>query len=153
MNEEAIFAALAARMDLVTWTRADASVHEFQVKSRRVKMFSDAAVQPACYQAEPADTENQITGMPYKTVLEAFWIIYHDVSRDMNAIGTTENNLIIQACRVALAPLPADVGFQDKRNTLGSLVHHCFIQGRIFKEPGDLDGQAMLTVPIKLLVP
>lgn len=153
MDEELIYAALAARMADVEWTRGDASVHQFKVTSRRVKMFSDATVQPACYQAEPASSEGQVTGMPYKTILEAFWIIYHNVSKDKNAIGTTENNLIVKGCREALAPRPTDVGFLDKRNTLGQLVHHCFIQGRIFKEPGDLDGQAMLTIPIKLLVP
>lgn len=153
MDEEAIYAALAARMDLVEWTRADASVHSFKLTSRRVKLFTDAPVQPCCYQAEPASSEGQVTGMPYKTILEAFWIIYHQVGNDNNAIPTIENNLIVGGCRRALAPLPTDVGFLDKRNTLGQLVYHCFISGRIFKEPGDMDGQGMLTIPIKLLVP
>lgn len=153
MDEEAIFVELFARMDLVTWTRADATEHQFKVKSRRVKLFSDAPVQPACYQAEHNTTEGQVTGMPYKTVLDASWIIYQNVARDAKAAPATENNLIVDACRRALAPLPTDVGFLDKRNTLGQLVHHCFIQGRIFKDPGDLDGQGMLVIPIKLLVP
>lgn len=153
IDEELIFATLAERMDLVRWTRADASEHQFKVKSRRVKLFSDASVQPACYQAEHGTTEQQVTGIPYKTVLEASWIIYQNVARDTNSVPAIENNLIIGGCRAALAPLPTDVGFPDKRNTLGRLVHHCFIQGRIFKDPGDTDGQGMLVIPIKLLVP
>lgn len=153
MDEEVIYAALAARMATVSWTRADTSTHVFKLTSRRVKMFSDANVQPCCYQAEPASSEGQVTGMPYKTTLEAFWIIYHQVAKDAKAIPTIENNLIVKACRAALAPLPTDVGFLDRRNTLGGLVYHCFISGRIYKEPGDLDGQGMLTIPIKLLVP
>ena len=153
MDEEAIFAALATRMEFVRWTRADASEHQFKVTSRRVRLFADAPVQPACYQAEHTTDERQLTGMPYKTVLDASWIIYQNVARDGNAIPTTENNLIIGGCRRALAPLPSDPGFQDKRNTLNGLVHHCFIQGRIFKDPGDIDGQGMLVIPIKLLVP
>lgn len=153
IDEELIFSTLAERMDLVRWTREDASEHQFKVTSRRVKLFSDATIQPACYQAEHGQTEGQVTGMPYKTILEATWIIYQNVARDANAIPAIENNLIIKGCRTALGPLPQDPGFMDKRNTLNGLVYHCFIQGKLFKDPGDIDGQGMLTIPIKLLVP
>jgi hypothetical protein len=68
-------------------------------------------------------------------------------------LGTVENNLIIGGCRKVLAPQPDDPGFLDKRNTLGGLVHHCFISGRIFKDPGDIDDQGMIVIPIKVLVP
>jgi hypothetical protein len=37
--------------------------------------------------------------------------------------------------------------------TLGGLVIHAWIDGAVFKDAGDLDQQAMLIVPIKLLVP
>ena len=37
--------------------------------------------------------------------------------------------------------------------TLGGLVHHCFIDGKVFKDPGDLDGQALIIVPITVLAP
>ena len=153
IDEELIFSTLAERMALVTWTRADASEHTFQVMSRRVKLFNDATIQPACYQAEHGQQEAQVSGMPYKTILEATWIIYQNVAKDSKAIPATENNLIIKGCRAALAPLPQDPGFFEQRNTLNGLVYHCFIQGRLFKDPGDIDGQGMITIPIKLLVP
>ena len=50
-------------------------------------------------------------------------------------------------------PPPSDPGFNDQRLTLGGLVHHCWISGKVFKEQGDLDGQALLVVPIAILVP
>jgi hypothetical protein len=156
-DEELILATLFERVKEVNWQRpGDAKhVHRFITSSRRVKLFSDVSStqQPACYQAEHGTTEMQVTGMPYKTVLEANWIIYQCVAKDAKAIGAIENNLIIQAVRVALDPRPVDVGFPDKRNTLGQLVYHCFVSGRIFKDPGDIDGQGMLVIPIKLLVP
>ena len=49
------------------------------------------------------------------------------------------------------ALFPADD--PDRVQTLGGLVHHCFISGKLFKDPGDLDGQALIIVPIKILVP
>lgn len=157
MDEEAIMSALAERMDDVRWTRqGDApDARRFVTVSRRVKLFSDvpATSQPACFQAEWGDDEGQVSGMPYKTVLGANWIIYQCVNKDKNAIGAVENNLIIDGVRRALAPRPIDRGFQDKRNTLNGLVYHCFISGRLFKDPGDIDDQGMVVVPIKLLVP
>lgn len=159
IDEEAIFAALFARIPGVRWTRStdpQPDTRRFVTTSRRVRMFSDvpSQQQPACFQAEWGSLEGQVTGMPYKTVLEANWIIFQDLSsKSATAVGATENNLIIGGCRKALEPLPADPGFPDRRNTLGGLVYHCFITGRIFKDPGDLDGQGMIVIPIKVLVP
>lgn len=155
MNEELILFTLAQRMELVSWQRVgpDEPVRQFVTMSRRVVLFSDCPAQPACYQAEHGDTVAQVTGMPYKTIIEAKWIIYQNVAQDPTQLGAVENNLIIEGCYRALAPLPNDPGFPYKRNTLGGLVHHCFISGALFKDPGDLDGQGMMVIPIKLLVP
>jgi hypothetical protein len=38
-------------------------------------------------------------------------------------------------------------------NTLGGLVYWCRIEGRVFKDPGDLDNQTMLIVPIVIEMP
>lgn len=155
IDEEAILAAVFERVATVRWTRAGDTPdkRKFITMSRRVRMFSDvpSTQQPACFQAEWGTTEGQVTGMPYKSILEANWIVFQSPAGSV--IGAIENNLIIGGCRKALAPLPADPGFLDKRNTLGGLVYHCFIGGRIFKDPGDLDGQGMIVIPIKVLVP
>ena len=154
LQEELIFYTLAQRMADVQWQRSGETVtRQFVTMSRRVELFSDCPAQPACYQAEHGDTVAQVTGQPYKTILEAKWIIYQNVAADPKALGAVENNLIIEGCYRALAPRPTDTGFFEKRNTLDGLVHHCFISGNLFKDPGDLDGQGMLIIPIKVLVP
>lgn len=156
IDEELIFYTLAELMAEVRWERSGDTPDQrrFVTVSRRVKLFADVASeqQPACFQAEWASEEAQVTGMPYKTTLMANWIVYQCVAKDKNALGAVENNLILGGIRKVLAPKPIDVGF-PKRNTLGGLVHHCFISGRIFKDPGDIDDQGMMVVPIKLLVP
>jgi len=157
IDEELIYYTLAQRMTEVRWQRTGEAqgYRRFKTVSRRVQLFSDVATssQPACFQAEHTSTEGQVTNLPYKTTLEANWIIYHATGKDKKSIPTIENNLIIKGVRIALEPKPNDPGFHDRRNTLGGLVHHCFISGRIFRDPGDIDDQAMIVVPVKLLVP
>lgn len=154
MNEELILFTLAQRMQEVRWTRqgVDEPERKFVTMSRRVVLFGECPAQPACYQAEHGDQVAQVTGMPYKTIIEAKWIVYQNVAQDPKALGAVENNLIIQGCYDVLAPKPTDPGW-PKRNTLDGLVHHCYIGGQLFKDPGDLDGQGMMVIPIKLLVP
>lgn len=152
IDEELIFYTLAERMADVRW--GDPSEpKQFKTMSRRVVLFNDCPAQPACYQAEHGDTVAQVADMPYRTILEAKWIVYQNVAQDPKALGAVENNLIIQGCYAALAPKPNDPGFHNRRNTLGGLVHHCFISGTLFKDPGDIDGQGMMVIPIKVLVP
>lgn len=152
-SREEVFGALFDRVALCSWGDP-ARLKTFKTKSRRVKLFSDvdAKQQPACFQAEHNETSAQKSNLPYKRIWEAQWIIYHAVG-DPKAVPAIENNLIIEAVEAALAPLPSDPGFLDQRNTLNGLVYHCYIDGTIFKDPGDIDNQGMLVVPIKLLVP
>lgn len=153
-NREAVFTALFALVSEVTWG-ASPKIKTFITKSRRVKLFSevDAKQQPACFQAEHLEVNMQKSNLPYKRTWGAQWIIYQAVGNDKGGTPTIENNLILDAVELVLAPKPSDPGFLDQRNTLGGLVYHCFIDGTTFKDPGDIDNQGMLVVPITLLVP
>ncbi len=157
INDELIMFTLAQRMAEVRWKRPGDDINEFKFKTvtRRVALFNEvpSEQQPWCGQAEHSSQEAQVTGMPYKTTLECNWIVYQCVAKAPKAIGAIENNQILWGIRNVMAPKPTDIGYPDRRNTLGGLVYHCFISGRIFKDPGDIDGQGMMVVPIKLLVP
>ena len=39
------------------------------------------------------------------------------------------------------------------RNTLGGAAYHCRIDGKALKDPGDLDGDALLIVPVRVVLP
>lgn len=43
--------------------------------------------------------------------------------------------------------------FSTNEVTLGKLVYWCRIQGKVFKDPGDLDEQTLLVVPIVVEMP
>jgi hypothetical protein len=153
-DEETVFLALEALMPRVRWITLKTNAETgFAEMSRRVKIFDDCDNQPACYQAEHTAMVQKRMNMPYREEWEANWIIYFDVAKDETCIPATEMNRIIKSVRDVFTPLPSDPGVFDNRLTLNNLVYSCYIGGRMFKNPGDMDGQGMLVVPIKLLVP
>jgi len=54
-----------------------------------------------------------------------------------------------QIPQASLKPSPATLG----RQTLGGLVSNCYIDGKIMKDPGDLDGDGIAVIPVKILAP
>jgi hypothetical protein len=117
--------------------------------SRRVKTFEDLPAQPALCQAETDEMVAQVTSLQSITTLGASWLIYHQAGKDDDAIPAQTSNAILTAVK-ALFVDPTDPAFAQ---TLGGAVHKCWIDGRIQKFQGDLDGQTLLVVPIKILVP
>lgn len=151
-TREAIYTALFALWSTARW--GDTNEKRFVTLSRRVKLFSDVPneQQPALYQAEHAEVTGQTSNLPYKRTFAANLIIYQATPLAPNVDGAVENNLILDALETAIAPKPQDPGY-PKRNTLGGLVYHAYFDGNVFKDPGDIDNQAMMVVPVKMLVP
>jgi len=145
MDAELIMEALFAQTEGLVW---DTPARGFQARSRRVKMWADAPTQPALYQVEHDEFAAKKRGLPYKWEMEAEWVVYQNVAKDAEALGQRENNLILNALRGKLRPEPG-----IKRCTLGGLVYDAFFDGRVFKDSGDLDGQGVIVMPIKILVP
>lgn len=153
-SREAVYAALFARVSsgeggpgLITWGTGGALAYT----SRRVRLWDDLPTQPALCQAEHGETIMSGMQPPYWRVLKATWVIYHKVSS--GDVSATTDNQILDAAEAALLPVAGEPGYLDDLNTLGGLVHHCFVEGQIIKVPGDLDNQALLTVPISMIVP
>lgn len=155
-TREQIFKALFALVDndLLTWETWDGKTAKFKTKSRRIKLFSDVstAQQPWIGQAEHDEEPKQIPNQPYKRLFKAQWVIYLATGSDKATLSVDINNLL-DTLDAALAPTPSDPGFQDKRMTLGGLVYHVYTDGRVFKDPGDIDNQGMIVYPINILVP
>lgn len=153
-SREAVFEALFGLTNGVTWDPGTGDVG-FKTRTRRIKLFSDVPdkEQPWLGQAEHGENSAQVSNLPYRRTWQAQWLIYHQAGKQPGVEPTRWNNLIIDALEAALAPVPADPGFLDERNTLSGLVWHCFIDGEVFKDPGDIDNQALIIIPITLLVP
>lgn len=144
MDAEPIYAALFELATGLSWSGGAVAF-----ASRRVKTFDDLPAQPALCQAETDETMTQVTSQQATTTLGASWLISHQAGKDDSAVPAQTTNAILAAVR-ALFVDPTDPSFAQ---TLGGLVHKCWIEGRIQKFQGDLDGQTLIVVPIKILVP
>lgn len=154
-SRNTVFNALYALTQHITWLDGATTVGWATwdaTTGRRIPLYDEVDLQPAIFQGEFDEDINQVTNMPYRQILSAVWVVYHNSGDPKTPLGPI-NNTIVEACIARLAPAPTDPGFRDRRNTLGGLVYHCFVQGKVEKMPGDIDRQAMLCIPIKLLVP
>jgi hypothetical protein len=156
ISRETIYAALFALVSqgegmagTISWGARETLAYT----SRRVRLWTDIPAQPALCQAEHDETVVQQTRLPFRRKFGASWLIYHADGADPNATPASSNNAILDAIEALFTPQPPDPGWNDNRLTLGGLVHHCWIDGRILKDPGDLDSQALIVVPISILAP
>ncbi len=117
--------------------------------SRRLRMWADVPGKPAMCQTSFFETISKDHRLPYKNLLEAEWWFYFDTATGEDAIPDNVTNDIVDAAQLAIL-VGAD---PEGRQTLGGLVYDCWIEGQVLKVPGDIDGQGLVTIPIKILVP
>ncbi len=121
--------------------------------ARRLKLWSDvpAMSRPACFLFEGGqETYSWSESAAPKRAIEIKLFIYLS-AKDPSVIGSSLLNDVMDALDAAFALSGADLAIG--RNTLGGAVHHCRIDGKTLKDPGDLDGDALLIVPVKLILP
>lgn len=119
--------------------------------SQRVKLFDEVPVDQQPYMALTTHLEideYQHLGLTRRRLdCRAYCYSRNDIEA---AIGSqTDLDVMVAAFETALAP------DDPSRNncTLGGLVYWCRIQGRVLKVPGDIDGQALMVVPILVEYP
>ena len=139
MIREPIYAALFALA---------ASAASFVTVSRRLRHWSDvgAAEQPALFMIQKSENAEERRPLPVKWRASVDLYLYAQAPDKLTAPATVLNPLL-DAVEAALAPDP--VGHVQ---TLGGLVSHCWIAGRIQTDEGVLGGQAVAIVPVEILV-
>lgn len=151
-ERETVMAALFALGSAVTWTDPVTNHPlSFAYTARRLKSFRDVPAQPALLQAEGDEFFSQVTGQPGKQRLTCNWVVYHKTGFDKSAVPAQMNNQIVDALVAALVPTGRDA--LTGKQTLGGLVHHTWVDGKAFKDAGDLDGQGLIVLPISVLLP
>jgi len=105
--------------------------------------------QPTFYLIDHEETavRQQILGV--RTIQAMAWVYAAIDLTDPAVVGSMILNSFLDGFEAALAPSPAEPG----RQTLGGLASEVFVEGTLLKDPGDLEGQALLMVPIKLRLP
>ena len=123
--------------------------------ARRLVLWSDDAaarsLRPMAFIFEGGnETTINPGGAISRTVIEARIFVYTDCS-DRASIGASELNQIADALDAAMALKGADLVLG--RNTLGGAAYWARIEGNTLKVPGDLDGDGIMVVPIKITLP
>lgn len=143
-DREAVFSALFAKMvTAYAWKNTP---------TRRVLLWTDVPTEqrPSMHQFEGHDeTWEWPNSANPRVYLEASIFIY-TACKDPSVIGTTILNDVLTSVTNALLPSGADL--TTGRQTLGGLVQWARIQGSVTRVPGDIDGDGMAIVPIRILV-
>jgi hypothetical protein len=144
-----IYVALTALLDAVTFAPLSDGKTTWEIPvGRRLKLWTDVPQQPACFLTTHRETDNyQSENTPGKTTLSADIYVYTKTN-DSSAVPAIDLNNILDGIDARLAPSPV-----TGKQTLGGLVSHCRRDGEVMLDPGDLDGQALAIIPIKIFVP
>lgn len=139
MTREPIYAALFALV---------AGAAEFVTVGRRLRHWTDvgAAEQPALFQIQKSETAEERRPLPAKWRAAVDLYVYAQAPDELTAPATVLNPLL-DAIEAALAPDPF-----THVQSLGGLVSHCWIAGKIQTDEGVLGGQAVAIVPVEILV-
>ncbi len=144
MSREAAFSALFA---------AISAAYPWGLASRRMKLWGEVPVslRPALFQLESGPESYQWTSPAVlRRTLETKLFLYF-ASQDPATPGSIAINAALDAIDAALAPAGADA--LHGRQTLGGAVHDCKITGVPVRDPGDLDGDGLAVVNVRLVAP
>lgn len=149
-SREEILSALLGVIQGMTFSPAVNGQSSWLVSGRRLKLWNDVPndQQPAAFLVEHEE-EDVYRGLGLLRRRLSTRVFCYARTDNPDAVGGTLLNTMLQSFEAALTP--DDVSRNDF--TLGGLVYWCRIEGRVFKDPGDIDNQALLVVPIILEIP
>jgi len=119
------------------------------LKARRLRHWADVpdSQQPALFMLQRNETPLQVTNMPPRWKLNVELYLYAK-TQDINEAPSAILNPIIDYVDRALAPIN---GMENQ--TLGGLVHYCRISGALQTDEGLLGDQAVVIIPVEIMVP
>lgn len=152
MNREAIFQAL---FNLLTADGQNVNPMSgpFKYASRRLRLWNAVPdnMKPALFLLARDNTYTRSQPVPAKVTLQADVIIYFytppPAQADDNPPSPQVNDFL-DLIDAALAP-PLYTTLQQ----LGGLVNSCWIEGDVKVDTGEVDGQGVVIIPMKILVP
>lgn len=151
VTREQIMTALFKLVSGATWIQGSSTVPCFKLTSRRLQLWNTVtpAQRPALFMAEHEEHQTHDKPeipMPLRE-LDVELFIYIDSTNLKSPISVLNN--LMDAIEKALQP----DNWITMSLTLGGLVSHCWIEGKVLKDPGDLDNDGLMMVPIHIVVP
>jgi hypothetical protein len=143
-NRGQVMTALATVLSSMTFPAAINGSTTWRTFEQRLRLWGDVPVEQQPYMALVTHLEMdeyRNLGLLRRRLDLRAWCYSRT---DGGVIGQVDLDVMMQGFETALQP------DDPSRNTftLGGLVYWCRIEGRVFKDPGDIDNQALLLVPI-----
>jgi hypothetical protein len=142
-TREQIITALFTKIQTVMGT-------SIRTYTRRLKLWDQVPKEQRPYLALVEHREDYTPtprGIDSRNLLHCMVYIYID-AHDQTVIGGSVINNLLDTLDGVFSGL-SGVGVE----TLGGLVNRVWINGPVFKDPGDLDGDGLAIVPIQILIP
>ena len=140
--------ALVAQLTTAMFSRPVNGAATWKIVSRKLRTFEEISPtqRPALFVAQHDEvTSYQSENLPTKTTIGFNLFVY--VNGKASTTPASDLNVILDAIDAALAP------DYTGALTLGGLVSHCRREGRTLVDPGDLDGDGFLWIPIRIFGP
>jgi hypothetical protein len=147
VTRETVLEALFSKLSDVTFTQPVRGKTGFVKVSRRLKHWADVpkydrpCLFMVCHGESPV-YRSELS--PAYSTMSVRLFIYTDGS-DKDTVPDTDLSTILDSIDIALAPSPV-----SRRQTLGGTVSHCRVEGEILREPGDMDDDGLLVIPISI---
>lgn len=145
MSREAIYSALFTLIALDTRI-----IGAFKTMARLTKHFDDVPSElcPALYLLQTGETWTRPgKGMPPKRTLECKFIVY-TMPDPTNSLASTIVNAVLDVIDDVLS-----TNVVQQAVTLGGLVEHVYVEGKIIIDEGLLQSKSVSVIPITILVP
>lgn len=147
VDRETITTALVTKLKSVVFSTPVSDKTTFTEVSRRLKIWSDVSKYERPWAGLVCHSELPVYrsgNQPPYFKLSYRLFVYTD-SSDKTLNGDVDLNTILEAVGAVLHPGPG-----EQRQTLGGVVFHCRVDGEILRDPGDLDGDGLLIIPISV---
>jgi hypothetical protein len=133
----------------MTFSSAINGSTSWKTVSNRLRLWADVSAdqQPAAFLVTHREEDDyRGLGLLRRRLTLGVWCY----SRSDNDFGAPQLDTMMEAFEAAFNK-PDNPSTNS--NTLGGLVYFCRIEGKIFKDPGDIDSQTLLIVPIIVEMP
>jgi hypothetical protein len=123
----------------------------WQSVNKKLKLWADVPPdqQPAAFLVTHKEIDDYVGLGLSRRRLELMIMCY---SRSDNSIGQDDLDIMMDSFETSFGQNAVD-NFSTNQNTLGGLVYWCRIEGKVFKDPGDIDNQTLLFIPLVVEMP
>lgn len=130
------------------------SSYAYVTYGRRFRFWDDVPSEgkPALFLQDYAEDHTRNKALvPAQRVIMCECTIYISKGLDTESVPIDLLNTLIDAIDPVSGGVLKPDNISAARQTLGNLVYDCYIEGKVVKVPGDLDGQGMAQIPIKII--